>query len=201
MTDRELRKLNRTELLELLVAQGRELTAVQRQLDEAREQLKTREIVLEKAGSIAEASIQLNNVINAAQRAADQYTYNMERFCAEHMAQCEAEEAERREASMQALDDARGEAESLVAEGQQHANELIDDARRQAKQLMDEAHEKARRLQEEAMDEAKAECRRLTEGAKLQAEAIVTEAKRKAGYPLEQPQQRKRHFWQRGVRE
>ena len=72
MTDRELQKLKRVELLQLLVEQSRELDALRRELEETKKQLADRELHMQEAGSIAEASMQLNGVFEAAQRAADQ---------------------------------------------------------------------------------------------------------------------------------
>ena len=73
MTDKELHKLKRSELLEIMVEQGKEIERLQKCLSEAEEKLHDRRIVMEKAGSIAEAALQLNQIFETAQRAADQY--------------------------------------------------------------------------------------------------------------------------------
>ena len=44
MTDRELRKLGRRDLLELLVAQGREQESLKKELEEARAKLEERDL-------------------------------------------------------------------------------------------------------------------------------------------------------------
>ncbi|MBQ8556998.1 MAG: DNA repair protein [Clostridia bacterium] len=81
MTDKELRKLSRTELLEILIAQGRENLALQQQLEEARAALESRRLEIAECGSIAEASLKLSGVFAAAQQAIDQYRENCEREC------------------------------------------------------------------------------------------------------------------------
>lgn len=73
MTDKELRKLGRRELLTLLLNQSRELDRVRSELEAARAELENRRITLEESGSIAQASLQLNGVFEAAQKAADEY--------------------------------------------------------------------------------------------------------------------------------
>lgn len=83
MTDRELKKLNRRELLELLIEQERELERLQAVLQKAEERTQSREIKIDKAGSIAEAALMLNGVFEAAQAAADQYLDNIRRQNAE----------------------------------------------------------------------------------------------------------------------
>ena len=79
MTDRKLKKMNRRELLELLIEQERELEHLQEMLREAEERTQSREIRISKAGSIAEAALMLNGVFEAAQAAADQYLDNIRR--------------------------------------------------------------------------------------------------------------------------
>ena len=68
-----LRKLSKLQLLELLAQQERELQALRKELEEKNAALDDRRIQVEKAGSIAEAALKLNEVFEAAQRAADQY--------------------------------------------------------------------------------------------------------------------------------
>ena len=70
---KELRRLSRTELLELMIEQSKELDRVRQELAIARAQLNDREIRLRQAGSIAEASLALGKVFEAAQAAADEY--------------------------------------------------------------------------------------------------------------------------------
>lgn len=88
MTDRELRKLSRADLLELLLEQLKENERLQTELDAARRQLADRRITLDKAGSIAEAALQLNGVFQAAQDACAQYMENIERLSARQEQLC-----------------------------------------------------------------------------------------------------------------
>ena len=92
MTDKELRKLNRSELLELMLEQSREIDRLQAELEETREALQERNLKIESCGSIAEAAAEVNSLFHAAQRAADMYLLNVQRICAE-----KAEEAGRSE--------------------------------------------------------------------------------------------------------
>lgn len=73
MTDKELQKLSRTELLELLLVQSKELDKKNQELESLQAQLQTRQIALSQAGNIAEAALRLNGIFEAAQAAADQY--------------------------------------------------------------------------------------------------------------------------------
>ena len=68
-----LKKLSKLQLLELLAQQERELQVLRKSLEEKEAELAERRIQIENAGSIAEAALKLNEVFEAAQRAADQY--------------------------------------------------------------------------------------------------------------------------------
>ena len=80
MTDKELQKLKRVELLEILVEQGKEIDRLRSEVEALKKQLADREIRLESAGNIAEASLQINGVFEAAQSAAQQYLENIQRL-------------------------------------------------------------------------------------------------------------------------
>ncbi len=77
MTDKELRKLSRQELVELLYEFEKENQSLRQELETARKELEKREIHLRKAGSIAEAALSLNEVFEKAQAAADDYLRNL----------------------------------------------------------------------------------------------------------------------------
>ncbi len=73
MTEKELKKLNRYQLLELLIIQTERADKLQVALEEAERRLNDQEINISALGSIAEASLHLKGVFQAAQEAADMY--------------------------------------------------------------------------------------------------------------------------------
>lgn len=93
MTDKELKRLSRLEMLELLVAQSREADQLRQQLEEANAALEVRRIKMEASGSIAEAALSLNNVFEAAQKAAEQYLHNAMLIEQETIQRCKELEA------------------------------------------------------------------------------------------------------------
>lgn len=112
MTNRELQKLNRKELLELLIAKTRECNALLKERDEARAKLEERNIQIEQAGSIAEAALQLNKVFEAAEAAAEQYLENV---------RCLSEK--QKKACAQREEETRLRCERMEAEARQKADE------------------------------------------------------------------------------
>lgn len=84
MTDAELKKLKRNELLQMLIEQSKVVEALKAELEEKDRLLKEKEILINNAGSIAEAALGLNKVFEAAQAAADQYLYNVKNLTDEN---------------------------------------------------------------------------------------------------------------------
>ena len=66
VTEKELRKLNRTELLEMLIAQSKRLSRVEEELSAAQKELERRKIAITTSGSLAEAALKLNGIFEAA---------------------------------------------------------------------------------------------------------------------------------------
>ena len=75
--------MSRAELLELLLEESRENERLRAQLQEMNEKLADRAIRIERAGSIAEAALQLNGVFQAVEEAAAQYLENVRRLAEE----------------------------------------------------------------------------------------------------------------------
>ncbi|MBQ9133939.1 MAG: DNA repair protein [Clostridia bacterium] len=73
MTEKELKKMSRAELLELLIEQMEENVRLQQELNRVTAELDNRQILLQNAGSIAQAALELNKVFEAADAAARQY--------------------------------------------------------------------------------------------------------------------------------
>lgn len=83
MTDKELKRLSRAELLEMLLAQMEENEKLNQRLQEAQAALADRQIAIEQSGTMAEAALRLNNIFEAADRAARQYVENIRRQASE----------------------------------------------------------------------------------------------------------------------
>ena len=62
---------------EILVSQQKEIDRLKTELKQAEEELRQRRIAIEKAGSLAEASIAMTNLFEEAQKAADIYLHNI----------------------------------------------------------------------------------------------------------------------------
>ena len=116
MTDKELRKLNRADLLELLLMLKKENDQLTRQVQQLQAQVDDRKIVVDKAGSIAEASLQLNGVFESAQAACGQYMENIEKLSTRQEEVCRQMELRTRQ-----------NCERMIAEAKQQSQAYWDE--------------------------------------------------------------------------
>ena len=149
MTDKELQKLSRSALLEMLLEQSRENDRLRAQVEKLARQLSDRQFKIDQAGSIAEASMQINQVFESAQAAAEQYLENIralngrqEQICrqleeestqkanallAETERKCRTMEAATTEKCARMTKEAEESANRIWADAQARIQKLIDD--------------------------------------------------------------------------
>ncbi|MBQ3573270.1 MAG: DivIVA domain-containing protein [Clostridia bacterium] len=106
MTEKELRKLSRYQLLDLLVTQTERADELQKKVEQLENELVRRNFNMSQLGSLAEASLQLSGVIEAAQEAADMYL-----------------DAARKQAEL-ILSNARSQAASVIVKAEMQARSI-----------------------------------------------------------------------------
>ncbi len=134
MINKDLRKLNRKQLLELLLKQTERADNLELLLAEAEKKLEEKIIAQSEAGSIAEAALKLNGIFEAADAAAAQYLENV-RLLSENSEIPQS----KTEAESKAL------AEKMILEAEQKCAML----EAKAEKMLKEAYIKLRRLQKE----------------------------------------------------
>lgn len=125
MTERELRRLSRTDLLELLLAQRRENEQLRCILDQTQSQLADRTIKIDNAGSIAEASLQLSGIFAAAQDSCQYYMDNIKLLSERQSAVCQQMEQETKE-----------KCDRMVAEAEQKAQQCWENCSVKIRELV-----------------------------------------------------------------
>ena len=114
MTDKEFKRLSRSQLIEIiyqLQIKQEELTAENEKLSKA---LEDRRLRVSEAGNLAEAALEIHNVMQAAQNAATHYLEEMRLRC---------DEEHRR-----ILEQAKEEAAAILAKAQQDAADVVQKA-------------------------------------------------------------------------
>ena len=115
MTDKEFKRLSRSQLIEIiyqLQLKEEELVADNERLSKA---LADRRLRVRRAGNIAEASLEIHQVMQAAQEAAEHYLEEI---------RLRADEEKQR-----ILKRANNKAEEIIAKAQQEAAEIVAQAR------------------------------------------------------------------------
>ena len=90
MTDRELQRLRREDLLQILIGQQRQIQELTEALEKAEAALDTRKIEQGNSGSIAEAALRMNQVFEAADRAAADYQARVQELIDQKLAEAQA---------------------------------------------------------------------------------------------------------------
>ena len=117
MTDKEVKRMSRAELLQMLITQVEENQSLQTRLEAAETQLKDRSLAVSETGTMAEAALSLNGVFQAADAAAQQYLDNIRQM------------QERQELLYQeAEDEAKRNADAIVAEADAYSRKAHADA-------------------------------------------------------------------------
>lgn len=77
--ERDLTRLNKQEILKIMVAQGEEIDRLKARIAELEQKLQENEIIKDRVGSIAEASLAVTKVFEEADKAAKIYLDNIRR--------------------------------------------------------------------------------------------------------------------------
>ena len=136
MTERELRKLSRTDLLELLLEQRRENEQLRCILDQTQAQLADRTIKIDKAGSIADASLQLSGIFNAAQDSCKYYMDNIKLLSERQSALCQQMEQETTERCRKMEQETKVKCDQMVTEAELKSQQCWDNCSVKVKQLV-----------------------------------------------------------------
>jgi len=119
MTPKELKRLSRSDLLEMLLDLSKENDQLRAENNILRRDLEEKNLAIQNSGSLAEAVLKLNGVFRAAQAACDQYTLNIQ----EKNARLEQQTAIKCETM---LEEAKAQARDIVSRAEieaEHRNE------------------------------------------------------------------------------
>ena len=129
MADRELRRMHRAELIEIIYALKQSEDQLKAQNAALTAQLQDRQLRLESAGSIAQAALGLNNVFAAAQAVADDYLHSVQASLADTNATAANTLSQARSEAKRILEQAEQEVQQRWQAFDRKANELLDQYR------------------------------------------------------------------------
>lgn len=183
MTEQELRKLRRVDLLEILLDLSKENEVLRTQLEKARSQLTSRAIAIEKSGTLAEAALRINGVFEAAQAACEQYTWNLQQRTSKQDEICKDMEREAQEKCDRMLHEARLEAEDAKLQARNRLDEaqkLADACVAKAKEEADSVLASIRYESTTGLSNARQEAEDIRNAARKEADEIIAAAKKEA---------------------
>lgn len=137
MTQKELKRLSRGDLLEMMLSLSKENDHLRKELHNARQQLEDRRLTVEESGSLAEAVLRLNGVFQAAQEACDQYSVNIRAQAEEALAQ-----------AREKLDTADARRDEIITQANAEADRILARANAQASRILAEAEQNRNRQEE-----------------------------------------------------
>ena len=125
MTDKELRHLSRSELLEMLIELIEENDKLKSRLEQVDAQLNDRTISINNAGSIAEAALMLNGIFQSAENAAQQYLENAKRLSTQQEEMCRDMQAKAEAQAAEIMHDAETYSRQVHAEADDYMKHVI----------------------------------------------------------------------------
>ena len=106
MTDKEFKRLSRSQLIDIIYQLQLKQKELENENQKLKEDLANKRIRIRQAGNIAEASLAIHNVMEAAQDAATQYLEEIRNMRNETERKCQ-----------RLLEKAREEADNIIAQG------------------------------------------------------------------------------------
>ena len=126
MIRKELRKLSRRELIDIIYQMKKNEQQMQDEITSLQEELQERRIRVSVAGSIAEASLQLSGIFTAAQDSCQYYLENVKLLSERQAKVCQQMEEETKE-----------KCERMVAEAELKSQQCWENCSVKIKQLVD----------------------------------------------------------------
>lgn len=176
---KDLKSLSRGDLLELLLAQTERVEELEQELAIAKEKVESKDIFIEKAGTLAEAALSINRVWQAADQAAAQYLENVLRLYDEQMVKVAKLEQECNQKKEALLGDATASAQAMERETTEKCRAMEQETADKCRAMEEQTAEKCKAAEAEAQSKLEAveqKCRELESST----EATCAEMKQKA---------------------
>ncbi len=133
MTDKEIKKLSKSEIADLFAAKDNEINELRSQVMVLQRQLRTEIPATKSIGSIAEAALSVNGVFTAAQKAADEYLTAVMTMSQSTEKHCE-----------EMIEQTKQYCDKLVSDTRYKCVSMENDAKKRSAELLCQAQEKTR---------------------------------------------------------
>ncbi len=153
--NKELKKMSRAELLEILISQMEANEKLTSELEECKKKLEDKNIVIAESGSMAEAAMRLNRVFEAADAAARQFVDSARvrsgtaEKAPEKAVEVPVEKiAENRRLTEEKVSAKKSleEADKILADKRKEAQHIVHEAEIQAQHIIEDANMKSEKI-------------------------------------------------------
>ena len=172
LNDKQIQRLKRGELLEILIESSRENEKLRGQVDSLNDEiaglngrLSDRSIKIEKAGNLAEAALSLNGVFEVAQAAAQQYLDNLQALYDR-----EEENCVKKEKQVEAL------VERLLSDTNKKCSDMTKAAEEESAAINSRTLERCSNMERSTQER----CLKMEAEARQKCDALVSAAERQA---------------------
>ena len=125
MTDKEFKRLNRAQLIDIIYQFQLKIDTLTEQKQELERELADKRLRLNNAGNIADAALEINDCFRSAQNAAEQYLNEIKAIREETEAQRHRILSETQEQRERVLSETQEERQRIIAEAQAEAEVII----------------------------------------------------------------------------
>lgn len=125
MTDKELKRLNQSQLIDIIYELQRRNKQAEIQMNQLQKALDEQTICMEKIGSLSEAGSSVSNIFETAQTSAEQYLRSIQLAMNDMNSRLSAAEIQK---------------QTLMMEAEQKANKIVQEAKQEAARIIADAN-------------------------------------------------------------
>lgn len=146
MTDKEFKRLSRSQLIEIIYQFQIKVEELNQENQKLNEALEDKRLRITRAGNIAEAALGVNQVMEAAQNAAQQYLEEIQALYSEIDNECQNIRMKANAEAEAVIRRAKADAAEIIRQAQTEASAVIGQARTEADAIV---YQKKQKISEE----------------------------------------------------
>lgn len=177
MTEQEIRKMNRSDLVETALDQMQEIDLLKKQNELMQKKLDAQQIDIQECGSIAEACLKLSGIFEDAQKASQMYVDNTRRVSENAKATASSYVQQQQEKADAILSRSKEESRKMLYDSKASADQLLKNAREEAQKVTAQAQQKSAQL----LETTRQKCKLQETETSTKCDLMVQKAKKESG--------------------
>ncbi len=153
MNEKELRRLSRGDLLEILLNQTERIELLEKELAKTKKELANKKISISESGTLAEASLKVSDLFKKADESIEIFKSN---YLSKVTKQFDKEKAAKLKEFEKICAKNQKESEKLVKDAKEKASKIISDAKKEKDRIVQDAKKEAEKLSKIIVNNTKA---------------------------------------------